>query len=63
MGEARKRALQWFYDRGAAIKELAKPDAPSALIMGRMERDGQLELTNEGWCLTDKGRCELWEAR
>lgn len=63
MTNARREALQWFYDRGAVLKELAHPDAPSAVIMGRMERDGQLELTDEGWCLTDKGRCELWENR
>lgn len=60
MTPERKRCLQWFYDRGAALKELASNDAPSAFIMTRMERDGQLELTAEGWCLTDKGRRELW---
>lgn len=59
----RIRALQWFYDRGAVIKALAEPDAPSPHIMGRMDADGQLHLTDEGWTLTDKGRRALHEGR
>lgn len=63
MTKARRDALQWFYDRGAVIKQLAEPGAPSGAMMIHMQTDGQLELTNEGWCLTDKGRKDLWESR
>lgn len=57
----RREALQWFYDRGAVLRQLSDPDAPSAQMMTRMEADGQLELSGEGWVLTDKGRRDLHE--
>lgn len=63
MTPARKAALQWFYDRGAVINALGKKDAPSASMMNQMENDGQLQLSLEGWVLTDKGKQDLWGAR
>lgn len=62
MTPRRKAALQWFYDRGAVLKQLAQPDAPHACMLTWMQDDEQIELTDEGWVLTDKGRRELWEA-
>ena len=62
MTQKRKQALQWFYDRGMALRELAAPDAPSAYIMNLMEDEGQLVHSAEGWTLTDKGREDLWDA-
>jgi hypothetical protein len=61
MTPARKRALQWIHDRGAVLKQLAEPDAPSADMLRRMEEDGQAHVTSEGWTLTDKGRRQLHE--
>jgi hypothetical protein len=55
--------LQWFYDKGAVVKALACADAPSATMMNQMQNDGQLQMSLEGWVLTDKGRQELWESR
>lgn len=57
----RIEALDWFHSRGAALKQLAEPDAPTANMITRMENEGQLVCTDEGWCLTDKGRCDLHE--
>ena len=56
-----KAHLQWFYDRGAALKQLSEPGAPSAWWLSRLESAGQIELTSEGWTLTDKGRRDLHE--
>ncbi len=58
----RQAALQFIYDRGAVLKELARPDAPSADMLRRMREDEQAKCTDEGWTLTDKGRRDLHEA-
>lgn len=58
----RKAALEWFYDRGAVPRSKFTPDAPSITMTDRMEADGQLCLTAEGWTLTDQGRRDLHEA-
>ena len=56
-----QQALQWFYDRGAVINELSEPDAPSAFMLTRLERQGLIYLPDaEGWRLTDAGRHKLW---
>ena len=62
MTQARKKALQWFYDRGevhaAGSMWLFEP---TINIIGRMVRDGQLQKQEiSPWAavykLTDKGR-------
>ena len=57
-----QEALQWFYDRGAVLKGLSEPDAPSAHMLTRLERQGLIYLPDaEGWRLTDAGRRKLWD--
>jgi len=57
MTPERKRALQWFHDRGDVT---SFRDAPFTFQMVmNMERDGQVEWRQPGnpiWSLTDKGR-------
>lgn len=62
MTPKRKAALQFIYDRGAVLKDLALPNAPSAGMLAWMQYDEQIECGDEGWTLTDKGRRDLHEA-
>lgn len=62
MTPERKRALQWFHDRGE-VKWFAYADNPPSKIMrDKMIKDGQLEGVSTGewkpmaFRLTDKGR-------
>lgn len=62
MTPARKKALQWFYDRGECFCS-GNPwlFEPTMNVVGRMLRDGQLQKREISACvavysLTDKGR-------
>lgn len=65
MTPARKRALQWFHDRGAVGWFRISENPPSDAMMRKMFADGQLEKINKGdfklvlYALTDKGRRAL----
>lgn len=61
MTPKRKAVLQWFYDRGAALKQLSEAGAPAPHWLTALQRDGLLVLTDEGYTLTDKGRRALHE--
>ena len=60
---ARKRALQWFHDRGE-VRVYWQPDAPSSAMITKMVNDGEVEAVSiSPWAtvhrLTDKGRRAL----
>ena len=61
MTPARKRALQWFHDRGEV--EAVSDEGPTVLMIIRMICDGHLQYRKEGsrlfHTLTDAGRRAL----
>ena len=60
MTPARRKALQWFHDRGEVELSRDMKDRPTSEMMMAMVRGGQLQWINPGsqpiWSLTDKGR-------
>ena len=64
----RKRALQWFHDRGEVTWFRYDEYPPSEQMRKRMVSDGQLQILKQGdwkpmiWSLTDTGRQALHEA-
>lgn len=62
MTPARRKALQWFHDRGEVQSYCwGHSDAPSVEMIRRMVDDGQIgrrdiSLWNRIYTLTDKGR-------
>lgn len=60
MTPARKRALQWFHDRGEVRGLWDYDGAPSAVMVSKMRQDGQLiGGPGRAYSLTDKGRRAL----
>ena len=61
MTPARKAALQWFHDRGEVSSYYSSENAPSDIMVARMQADGQLQhkigkYRRKIFSLTDKGR-------
>ncbi len=57
MTPARRKALQWFHDRGEVRDLWERTDRPSPQIIRMMLGDRQLTWTErQGHFLTDKGR-------
>ena len=57
MTPERKRALQWFHDRGEVKHPWDQSGGPSYRIMMLMVQEGQVDWTAKGgYSLTDKGR-------
>lgn len=65
MTPGRKRALQWFHDRGEVAWFTIAHNPPSGAMCDRMIKDGELQKRSQGdwkpviWSLTDKGRRAL----
>ena len=57
MTPARRKALQWFYDRGEVLDPWDKEDGPTTAMICRMLDESQLSWRRgKGHSLTDKGR-------
>jgi hypothetical protein len=67
MTPERRRALQWFHDRGEVGWFRFDEKPPSDRMKKQMMRDGQLQTRKQGdwkpllYSLTDKGRQDLHE--
>ena len=67
MTPQRKRALQWFHDRGEVAWFRYDEYPPSERMRKAMLKDGHLQKQSQGdwkpvlWSLTDKGRQALHE--
>lgn len=64
MTPARKRALQWFHDRGEVRLRAGQDGQPGHAMIMAMRRDGQLQWRDASpwvvmFSLTDKGRRAL----
>lgn len=55
----RKRALQWFHDRGETRYYELEYEAPSRRMVTHLLGDGLLQCNGRLYSLTDKGRRAL----